>query len=391
VIESGPDGFVIRDSGSANGIFVNGKKVERSSLGEGDVIKMGDVVVRVLGAAASGTIVLPELDEAGPPPVGSDLPTVLPGEGVAPLSDSAPLDPVDAAELLPSAGAAGRPLFVRTLVILWGLSVPAVVIGGFAVGWSATGASRAGVVVVTLLLAGLGVALAYGLWLGRPWARGVQIGAAAFALFVCPFTLAAIAILVYLLRPEGRRYFSTPQAREAPDEKNEVLFTGALLGAVVLGLLLTAAATFFARTARTRVREGAGPRLRPSSAEMAAADQLRTLAAAEEAFHGVCNTGYGDLAALRRPATVIQNYPAGGPAFLRDDAFDRAERDGYRFSLRVEDEMPLSPGCPVPRYRRFQFFADPRAGAGRHLMIAPDGVIRAAEERAATLEDPPAY
>src|SRR5688500_20199727 len=45
VVESAPDGLVIRDTGSANGISVNGKKTERSPLRPGDVSPVGDVEV----------------------------------------------------------------------------------------------------------------------------------------------------------------------------------------------------------------------------------------------------------------------------------------------------------------------------------------------------------
>ena len=41
VVEAGPDGLAIRDTGSANGIFVNGKKIERSALKAGDVVRLG--------------------------------------------------------------------------------------------------------------------------------------------------------------------------------------------------------------------------------------------------------------------------------------------------------------------------------------------------------------
>ena len=36
VVEAGPHGLAIRDTGSANGVFLNGKKVDRSALKEGD-------------------------------------------------------------------------------------------------------------------------------------------------------------------------------------------------------------------------------------------------------------------------------------------------------------------------------------------------------------------
>src|SRR5689334_1978279 len=47
VIEAGPQGMAIRDSGSANGVFVNGKRIERSVLEAGDVIRLGEIVIKV--------------------------------------------------------------------------------------------------------------------------------------------------------------------------------------------------------------------------------------------------------------------------------------------------------------------------------------------------------
>src|SRR5262245_6476074 len=48
VIEAGPQGLSIRDSGSANGVYVNGKRVERSGLAEGDEVRLGEVTLKVL-------------------------------------------------------------------------------------------------------------------------------------------------------------------------------------------------------------------------------------------------------------------------------------------------------------------------------------------------------
>jgi hypothetical protein len=161
------------------------------------------------------------------------------------------------------------------------------------------------------------------------------------------------------------------------------------VAAVVLGVLLTGALTVLARTART-VAGARGGRIlvRTPSEQRIASEQLRALAAAEDAFHSVCNTGYGDLQGLLQPATVIADYPAGGPAFLRGPAFQTPEREGYRYTLTVEDEMPPTAGCPTRRFRRFLYTATP-LGAGRSLAIGPDGILRAAEGRPAQLDDPP--
>ena len=53
VIEEGPSGLVVRDTGSANGVFLNGKKIERAALEEGDLLRMGEVIIwRLFNEAA---------------------------------------------------------------------------------------------------------------------------------------------------------------------------------------------------------------------------------------------------------------------------------------------------------------------------------------------------
>ena len=67
VLEAGPDGIAVRDAGSANGIYVNGKKVERAQLVVGDTVRLGEVTIRVLEEDVPGTLVMapedmPDLD-----------------------------------------------------------------------------------------------------------------------------------------------------------------------------------------------------------------------------------------------------------------------------------------------------------------------------------------
>jgi pSer/pThr/pTyr-binding forkhead associated (FHA) protein len=65
VIEAGPQGVSIRDAGSANGVYVNGKKVERAQLADGDVVRLGEVFIKVLPEEVVGTVVMaPEDMEA---------------------------------------------------------------------------------------------------------------------------------------------------------------------------------------------------------------------------------------------------------------------------------------------------------------------------------------
>lgn len=58
VLEAGPDGIAVRDAGSANGVYVNGKKVERAQLGVGDTIRVGEVTLKVLEEDVPGTLVM---------------------------------------------------------------------------------------------------------------------------------------------------------------------------------------------------------------------------------------------------------------------------------------------------------------------------------------------
>jgi hypothetical protein len=397
VIETGPEGVIIRDSGSANGIYVNGHKTERSRIRDGDLIKLGDVLVTLLPEAIEGTVVMEEGDFPIPAAAATaedstdrSRTSPRPPREMRPrrLRDATADDgPVDAPESLYPGRPQGRPLTVTLLIALWALSVPLFVIGGVALSWQLRGAGRAGLVAAGLLLAALSVAMAVGLWQARRWACVAQLVIAGLGLFLCPFTLASIAVLVYMLRPAARWYFSD-RREEAPERAGqaEVIFAGAIVGAVLLGVLLTAALTVLTRTART-VTAGRMLTLTPPR-ERAAIEQLKTLVAAQDAFHSVCNTGYGDLKALRQPGTVIAAYPADGPAFLRGPDFERAERDGYRYTLTVEDEMPRAPGCPTRRFRRFLYSANP-LGPGRSLVVGPDGAVRVAEGRPATLDDPP--
>ena len=62
VLEETPTGLQIRDAGSANGIYVNGKKVERSPLVRGDLVRLGEVILKVLAEDTPGTLVMGDDD-----------------------------------------------------------------------------------------------------------------------------------------------------------------------------------------------------------------------------------------------------------------------------------------------------------------------------------------
>src|SRR5688500_8802037 len=86
VVEAGPDGLSVRDSGSANGVYVNGKKVERAALRDGDEIRLGEVRVKILGEDVPGTLVMGPDDMVDIQPPAS-APSPLPRQR---LSDSTP-------------------------------------------------------------------------------------------------------------------------------------------------------------------------------------------------------------------------------------------------------------------------------------------------------------
>ena len=94
--------------------------------------------------------------------------------------------------------------------------------------------------------------MSFGLWTAQGWARPAQIGLAALGILNCPFTLASIAVLAYMLRGNAKRYFARAPQDTAADQ-SEAIFAAAIVAAVVLGGIVTAGLTFVARTARAPV------------------------------------------------------------------------------------------------------------------------------------------
>jgi hypothetical protein len=86
-------------------------------------------------------------------------------------------------------------------------------------------------------LALVSVGMALGLWMVKPWARIAQIVIAALGILTCSFTLPSAATLWYMLRPAVAARFATGQG---PGDPREGLFTGIILGTVILGALLGA-------------------------------------------------------------------------------------------------------------------------------------------------------
>lgn len=450
VLEAGPQGIAIRDAGSANGTYVNGQKVERANLREGDVIRLGEVQITVLPEEMPGTVVMGPEDLAD---LGSDAPAPAPPpRPPAPAPPPAPPQPRLAAppprpappaarpapvkeptiDTIPPPssgrhgtpavgrpqptperprpaarvdyGASGpipRPLTVTVLGVLWVLSALLYAASGLGLmaGGGLKGASAGVALAATFFITMLSAVMAFGLFSLSPWARILQIVVAALpGVGLCgPYFVTCAAIIVYMLRPEtkiqfsGRRDYRDLSPQEAETVRHgapEGLFTGAILGGVVVAVILMAVLTFFAGPAGTVLLPSLA-RGRAAANEAAAIGRVRTVVSAEETFKGsTCRVGYADLDGLLHPAKVIPNYPAGGATFLGED-FAQGEANAYRFELAVDDPVAAAEGCPSRSFRRYQYSATPVDGRGRAFLATPDGVIHVANSRPATADDPP--
>src|SRR5262249_950018 len=200
----------------------------------------------------------------------------------------------------------------------------------------------------------------------------------------CPFLVATVAILIYMLRPEvrivfsGRREFRDLSPQEAESVRKgapEGLFTGAILGGCALAVIASGVLGFLAVPNPARARAAAN--------EASAIAQLKIVGSAEEMFKaGTCNLGYADLEGLVQPGTVIPNFAPDGRSFLPPE-FTQPERLGYRFDLAVEEALPPADGCPSRSFRRYQYTATPVGGSGRSFATSPDGSIHVAQGRTA--------
>lgn len=267
VVEEALEGLVVRDTASANGVYVNGRRVDKAPLAPGDVVRLGEVQLKLVEQIGETVVMAPEdLDfrtVAGVPrPPEPALPlsealmvTPRPPERPAPVRPPAvethrpsePRPPRDTRPVEPrprAAVGAGRPATVTVLVALWAAFVPASIaaclfaayrLGGGTIAWTIAA-------LASLVLAALGTIMALGLRALAPWARHLQIATAAFGLLVCPFTLASATVLLYLTRPEVKATFEGGRGRGAGDGAAEATFALSLLGMLGLGLALGAAA-----------------------------------------------------------------------------------------------------------------------------------------------------
>jgi hypothetical protein len=255
VLEEGPEGILVRDPGSANGITVNGRRVERARLQPGDALRVGDTVLTLLAEIGETVVMAPDdLDlrtvvaAPRPPAPDPDLalrpPVEPPPRATAPRGAVPPVLPrrsAPAAAVRPA-----RPATVGVLAGLWALFVPASVaaslyaaqlLGGGALAWGLAA-------VASLLLAALGTAMALGLRALAPWARHLQMATAAVGLVLCPFTLASATVLLYMVRPEVKAAFDGGAGAGARPGNGtaDATFALSLVGMLALGAALTAIA-----------------------------------------------------------------------------------------------------------------------------------------------------
>jgi pSer/pThr/pTyr-binding forkhead associated (FHA) protein len=286
VVEAGPDGIAIRDTGSANGVYVNGKKIDRANLRPGDVVTVGDVTLTVLAEEMPGTLIMGPEEAAllepdsttmvpasslgiptAPPPRPRTPPPPPPQPPRAPppppVSTTAPTPPMptpladgrSSAVTAPSSVVevglppTRRPLTVSILAGLWGFSVLLYGVAALAALITQHGLMAFAGAAFCALLALLSGAMAFGLFAMKGWARIAQIVVAAIGILDCPFTLAAVATLVYMLRADAKARFGNPEPR--PPDPREGLFAALVLGTVLLGGLavigLFALSAFFGR------------------------------------------------------------------------------------------------------------------------------------------------
>jgi hypothetical protein len=283
IVEMGPSGLGVRDNGSANGVFVNGRKVDRSPLIPGDIIRLGETVLKVL-MESTGTVVMdaddvandyeqtedltrpqdlatmPEAEPVPTPPAPSppafSRPAPSPPPPPRPAPPSVPPRARTAPPTTPPLARTGlaRPMTVTVLAALWLLAgaLYGAVGLGFAIfgpgGKQALASGAAGV-----LAAGISGVMGFGLWARTPWARLLQLAFAGLGVFTCAFTLPSLAIIAYMLRPEIQLHFAGPRILSAEETEKahtaapEAAFSVGILGTLLFGVLLLAVSAYVAR------------------------------------------------------------------------------------------------------------------------------------------------
>lgn len=255
MVEDLPEGLVVRDAGSANGTYVNGKRIERARLRPGDTIRLGDARLTLLADVGETVVMAPEdlevrtSDEVPRPPSPAPAPREIRETARSGVEAPGPPAPLDRRRTTAGpAEAARRPATVSLLVALWALFVPLSIaaallaasrLGGGPLAWGLAA-------LASLTLTGLGTVMALGLRALAPWARHLQVAIAGLGLLACPFTLASATVLLYLTRPEVKAVFEGRGLRPRPaNGPAEATFALSLLALLLLGLALTAIAVLF--------------------------------------------------------------------------------------------------------------------------------------------------
>src|SRR5262249_49543617 len=198
---------------------------------EGDLIRLGEVELKVLPEEVAGTVVmgpedLPEFSGATPalgrptappppppPTAGVRTPQIVPALQPPPPPPPSPPAPPPPAARPPAPPAPPiperseqprpptprpapvaaepipRPLTITVLALLWAASALLYAPSGIGyVAWSGLkGGAGTAIVIVAVLLSLLATLMAFGLWWRAPWARMLQIVIAALGLLDCPF------------------------------------------------------------------------------------------------------------------------------------------------------------------------------------------------------------
>jgi hypothetical protein len=242
---------VVRDTGSANGVYLNGRRVERAPIKPGDTIRLGGVRLTML--AEIGETLVVALDDAelsrhaGEPTAMPPVRRSEPGPQPRSTGPSTLPTPPATGPTVPMQPP-GRPATVAVLSVLWvlfvvvSISVLALAAARLEAGlgaWAAAGAASLAVAVI-------GITMARGLWVLAPWARHLQIVFGYAGLVACPFTLASATVLLYMGRPDVGRTFepaSRPRERGGAGPA-EPTFAISILAMLLVGFMLAGAALF---------------------------------------------------------------------------------------------------------------------------------------------------
>jgi hypothetical protein len=274
---------------------------------------------------------------------------------------------------------------VTTLGVLWAVGLLAYPLSALAFGASRhwTGIATWAALGTAGLAALVSAVMAFGLMTRAGWARYLQMGLAVLGILSCAFLLPSALILWYMLRRETVEQFEGRSVEENPSL--EAMASIGIVATSALPLLVAGLLLLLPSLGVSGLGRGTAASV-PGTVDLR---RMRAVAAAEQAFSsGTCGT-FADMDGLLHPASIIPNYPAGGPAFLAADG-PASDAAGYRYDLQVDDPAAPADGCPSRSFRRFLYSATPADAAGRHYVVGADGLVRMAEGRPASPSDPPA-